>query len=143
MKSILIMVLLLFPWHVQAEPTRLDILLDVICHWETRGEARPDGYVGAAGEVGRCAVRITTAQMVGFNGNGEDLMDRKVNRMVAQDVLLYCQARGKTTAYALAQCWNWGPYSRVKRSSYARQIASDYAELYRWRNRPGIRLAKR
>ena len=140
MKFILLIVILL-PIQVHASP-RLDLLLDVICYWETRNLDEPDEYVGIAAEVGRCAVRIGTARMVGFKGTGLDLMDRDTNRMVAQDVLLHCLRRKNDTAYALAQCYNFGPYSRIKRSEYARQIASDYAELYKRKFGPGIRLAR-
>ena len=136
------LVLMAFSFTAYPSP-RMDLLLDVICSYETRGEKDPDSYVGVAGEVGMCAVRISTARMVGFTGTGRDLMNRKTNRMVAQDVLLHCARRVPNTAYRLAICFNAGPWSPIRKSFYAKQIAATYAYEWLRRHGLGIKLAMR
>lgn len=108
--------------------TRIDVALKVICDlWETRNLNKPDEFIGPAGEVGRCAVRITTAKQRGFKGTGAELLPEKVNRSVAEDVLIDCRRRGNRTAYRLFICYNSGPRSKSVRTQYAKQLATIFA----------------
>ena len=141
MKPIILTALFLFAAiQVQASPKLdLGVLRDAICQWETRGERHPDHYVGDAGEVGYCAVRMQTAEFLGFKGDGLDLMNRSTNMRYALKWLKYCYRKGRRTVPLLAACYN-GPLATA---GYIRQIRSDYAELYKRRHGPGIRLARR
>jgi len=115
----------------------LGVLRIVICNWETRGEAKPDEYVGHDGEVGYCAVRISTARLLGFKGTGKDLMNRQTNMRYAMKWIKRCYGRGNRTIAKLARCYN-GPLAPA---GYIRQIRSDYADAYKHKHGPAIKLA--
>lgn len=156
MKLILLMTLLFIP--IQAQATQIDLLLEVICLKETRGHSQPKWAVGSdPGDWGFCQVRYESAWRYGgfdeqMRKHGApsrspgDLFEPRVNIRTARNILKYCVRKIKErTAYRLAFCYKGGPNTIVHKRSrhfpYAKQVATTYAAVFKWRNRPGIRLA--
>lgn len=117
----------------------LELLRDVACRYETRGEPNPDAARGAAGERGQCQPMYTSA--LAFGGlpawvPPAALHHPALNRAVALRILRFCAERSgaNATAYALAYCYNRGPYEPVGTSRaghlYARAVAHDYGAAF-------------
>ncbi len=116
------------------------LLAEIICAWETRGEAEPDQAIGDAGELGRCQVKPTTARLLGVRFAALENPEASIQTAVA--VLRWCASKGWHGTYNGAHCYNAGPKARLGSAhAYARQIASDYAKTWlKWRTE--IRLAE-
>jgi len=95
-----------------AEPPDFDLLQEVVCAHETNGSRWPDLEIGMHGEVGRCQVRITTAQQHGFDSPPAMLLVRPINESWAREILRQGWRRHKTL-FGTLYAYNAGPRAPI------------------------------
>ena len=144
--------LLLLAAPTQAQPVDIGVLQSVICSWETRNlnESVKDSTPGPDGEIGRCQIKLATAEMAGCKVTAQELAIRRVNEYCAREILLFSFQRGHRRPATLAYAYNGGHYSRFgtkeRAYRYARIQAVRYAEAIRrkqWRRMYSMTLAMR
>ena len=123
---------------VQAGYIPPPLFITSLCDKETRviggkaaTAAERRAYNGPAGEVGECAIRLSTARMLGFKGSRTEL--RKYNRYWASEVIRDCWEKYRRTVYKMAFCYNGGPRARVSRGHESHVYALEVQTMYRAR----------
>ena len=133
MVRILIVTAVLFAGYAPqlAQAHDLDLLTEVICSYETRGESEPDAARGASDEVGACQVRPGTARLMGFHGSDNLLANPRINRVIAKRYLHYCSRVLRTESITrLAHCYNGGPNLPYEGYGPARRYATAILKRY-------------
>ena len=159
MKPILLSLAMLTVSFAAHPSPNMDLLLDIICSYETQGHSTPKWAVGIdPGDWGWCQIRYESAwRYGGFDEQKRktgvpsrspgDLFDPRVSRRTGRNILKYCERKGYKTAVELAFCYKGGPHVRISQDSrhfpYARQIATTYAHEWLRRNGPTLKLAMR
>ena len=125
--------LLFWWWSGQAEAhTDIALLRDVICSYETRGEAQPDRAKGESDEVGRCQIRPGTARWVGYRGSDRSLSHPRINRHWSLEYLKFCRSKlGTDSVSRLAHAYVGGPYLPYEGYGKARHYAAQILKRYR------------
>jgi len=129
----LAMCLLLLTAPVWAAYDPPELLMQVLCERETRNLNNRDAYVGPHGEIGRCAIRITTVQSLGFDYHPMILFDAAINRVWAREIVRQCARRHGKSVYRIAYCYNAGPRARVSRRHESHAYALEVLAMYRAR----------
>ena len=146
----------------QAAPLDHDLLLDVICHRESRSENIPMLAISDGGKSrGECSIQIETARMVRDVALREGLVDKRIVSLIDDDmtfpVLLHLShiqrgfgkafliwmERGSRTrppirgVARMAYAWNGGPYSdygsRPDALAFSREVGRAYREAQKAR----------
>ena len=112
--------------------TDIALLRDVICSYETRGEANPDRARGTSDELGRCQIRPGTARWVGYRGSDRYLSHARINRHWSLKYLEFCKSKlGTDSVSRLAHAYVGGPYLPYEGYGKARRYAAQILKRYR------------